>query len=249
MKRQYLASLALCGVIAFASDAGAQTLGWGNNGYVGINGLYQSTPITFTTTARPEINQEPGEVTTGHRIAPGPVFDLTASGHVKGRLGVIYAVSYRKQTELGQVTAALPHPFYFNQPRVVAGQASLKREDLALHVAGQWMVPVSDNVQVSLFGGPTYFRVAQDMVDGVNAEEAFPFDQAQYVSAAVTNEHASHVGYNAGGDVAFFFTRMLGVGVMARYSQATVQMPSPEGGTSPVKVGGLQTGAGLRVKF
>src|SRR5207247_3018368 len=62
MKRHYLASLALCGVVAFASNAGAQTLGWGNNGYVSINGLYQSTPITFTTTARPEINQEPGEV-------------------------------------------------------------------------------------------------------------------------------------------------------------------------------------------
>jgi len=249
MKRQYLAVLALSGVVASAGNAGAQTMGWGNTGYISINGLYQATPITFTTTARPELNQEPGEVTTGHRIAPGPVFDFAVSGRAKGRLGVIYAVSYRKQTELGQVTAALPHPFYFNQPRIVAGEASLKREDLALHLAGQWMVPVSDNVQVSLFGGPTYFRVTQDMVGGVNAEDAYPFDQAQYVSAAMTNEHASHVGYNAGGDVAIFFNRTLGVDVMVRYSQGTVQMPSPEGGTSPMKVGGLQTGAGLRVKF
>jgi opacity protein-like surface antigen len=249
MKRHYLASLALCGVVAFASDAGAQTMGWGNTGYISINGLYQATPITFTTTARPEVNQEPGEVTTGHRIAPGPVFDFTASGRAKGRFGVIYSVSYRKLTELGEVTAALPHPFYFNQPRVVAGQASLKREDLALHLAGQYMLPVSENVQVSLFGGPTYFRVTQDMVGGVSTEDAYPFDQVQYVSAAVTKEHGSHVGYNAGGDVAVFFTPTLGVGMMVRYSQASVQMPSPEGGTSAVKVGGLQTGAGLRVKF
>jgi len=249
MKHHYLAALALGGVLAFAGNAAAQTMGWGNTGYISINGLYQTTPDAFTTTTKPDVNRESGEVTTGHHLTPGPVFDIAASGRATGRFGVIYAVSYRKQTELGQVTASLPHPFYFNQPRLVAGQASLKREDLALHLAGQWMVPVTDNVQLSLFGGPTYFRVAQDMVSGVTANEVYPFDRAEYAGAAVANEHASHIGYNAGGDVAVFFTRTLGVGMMVRYSRATVQMPLPDGGAGALKVGGLQTGAGLRVKF
>jgi len=248
MKRHSFA-LAICALLACAANAGAQTMGWGNNGYVSLNGLYQTTPNTFTTTTKPEVNQELGEVTTGHRIAPGPVFDVTVSGRAKGSFGVLYAVSYRTQTELGQVTAALPHPFFFNQPRLVAGQTSLKREDLAMHLAGQWMVPVTDNVQVSLFGGPTYFRVTQDMVSDVTADEVYPFDRAQFGGAAVVNQQAWHIGYNAGGDVAFFFSRTLGAGMMVRYSRATVQMPSPDGGTNAMKAGGLQTGAGLRVKF
>ena len=77
MKRQYLASLLVCGIVAFAADAGAQTAGWGNSGYISLNSLYQTTPLTFTTTSTLDVNQESGEVRTGHRIAPGFVYDVT----------------------------------------------------------------------------------------------------------------------------------------------------------------------------
>ena len=65
MKQRYLASLVVFSVAACAGNAGAQTMGWGNNGYISMNGLYQSTADTFTTTTRPDLNQESGEVTTG----------------------------------------------------------------------------------------------------------------------------------------------------------------------------------------
>jgi len=249
MKRQYLASLIVCGIVAFAADAGAQTAGWGNSGYISLNSLYQTTPLTFTTTSTLDVNQESGEVRTGHRIAPGFVYDVTAGGKVKGKLGVSTAVSYRQQTEFGQVSATIPHPFYFNQARLVAGTAGLNRSDLALHLAAQYLMPVSDKLEVSLFGGPTYFRVNQDVVGNVETNETFPYDVAQYAGATVSREHASHVGFNAGTDVALFFTRTLGVGGLVRFSQGTVQLPSPSGGTASVKVGGLQLGAGVRMKF
>jgi hypothetical protein len=250
MRKHYLASLVVCGIIGLAGEAGAQTAAWGNTGYVSFNGLYQSTPITFTTTSTLDnVYQESGEVRTGHRIARGPVYDVTAGGKVKGRLGVSTAVSYRTQTELGQVSASVPHPMYYNQGRLVAGEAGLKRKDLALHVAAMWPVRVSDAIQVSLFGGPTYFRVGQDMVNRVETNEVYPFDQAEYAGFTASNEHASHFGYNAGADVSVFFTRSLGVGALVRFSQGTVDLPSPNGGSSSLKVGGLQTGAGVRLRF
>jgi hypothetical protein len=248
MKRQYLGSLIVCGVVAFASEAGAQTR-WVNDGYVSLNSLYQTTPLTFTSTSTLEMNQEAGQVQTGHRIKPGPVYDVTAGGQVRGRLGVTTAVSYRQQTEVGEVSATIPHPFYFNRARLVAGNAGLERSDVALHLAAQWRMPVSERLQVSLFGGPTYFRVNQDMVSNVETNETFPYDEVQYVGATATREHASNIGFNAGTDVSLFFTRTLGVGGLVRFSQGTVHMPTPGSGTTSVKVGGLQAGAGIRVKF
>jgi hypothetical protein len=249
MKRQYLASLIFCGVVAFAADAGAQTAGWRDSAYVSLNGLYQSTPRTFTTTSTLEVNQEAGEVRTGHRIAPGPVYDVAAGAKVRRNLGVSLAASYRQQTELGQVSATIPHPFYFNQARLVAGEAGLKHSDVALHLAAQYMMPVSERLQVSLFGGPTYFRVNQDVVSNVETNETFPYDEAQFAGATASREHASHIGFNAGTDVSLFFTRRLGVGGLVRYSQGTVQLPTPGGSAASLKVGGLQAGAGVRVKF
>jgi hypothetical protein len=34
-----------------------------------------------------------------------------------------------------------------------------------------------------------------------------------------------------------------------RYSKGTVSMPLPDGSSAGMKVGGLQTGAGVRVRF
>jgi hypothetical protein len=249
MKRQHLAVLTLCAAVVFARDAAAQTSPWGKTGYVSLNSLYQSTPITFTTDTKTDVNQEAGEVRTGHRIAKGPVYDVTAGGKIKGNLGVSSAVSYRSKTDLADVSAAVPHPLYYNQPRLVAGIASLKREDLAMHVAATWLVPVSEAVQVSMFGGPTYFRVTQDMVRNVAVTEAYPFDQAVYTGVDAVSAHASTLGFNAGADVTVYFTQMLGVGGLVRFSQGTVDVPSPDGSRASVKVGGLQTGAGLRVRF
>jgi hypothetical protein len=249
MKGHILPSLVLCAALVAARDAGAQTTAWGNNGYVSLNGLYQSTPISFRTDTKLDVNQETGDVRTDHRITPGPVYDITAGGRIKGRLGVGYALSYRQKTEFAQISASVPHPLYFNQPRLVDGEAGLKRQDLAMHVSAMWLVPVTEAVQVSIFGGPTLFRVAQDMVHSVDVTEAYPFDQAVYSGVTASTEHASRIGYNAGADVAVFFTQTLGIGGLVRFSQGTVNMRSPDGGIASLKVGGLQTGAGVRVRF
>jgi hypothetical protein len=249
MNKHILASVILCAASFSAREAHAQTNRWGNNGYVSLNGLYQSTPINFTTATKLDANQESGDVQTAHRIVPGAVYDLTAGGRIKGRLGIGYAMSYRGQTEIAQISANVPHPLYYSQPRLVNGEAGLKRQDLAMHLSAMYLVPVSDTLQVSAFAGPTLFRVSQDMVHTVEVNEAYPFDQATYTGVTASREHASRVGYNAGADVAYFFTQTLGVGGIVRFSQGKVNLPTPDGGSTSVKVGGLQTGAGIRVRF
>ena len=52
-------------------------------------------------------------------------------------------------------------------------------------------------------------------------------------------------GGNAGADATRLLSNRWGVGLLARYVLATVDLPSASG----VKVGGLQIEAGLRFKF
>ncbi len=250
MKRYTLVLPIVGALVAFAGDAGAQTTSWRNIDYVSVNGLYQSKPIDFTTDSKMDLYDEAGDVHTFHRIEPGPAYDLTAGGRVRGRLGMSYALSYRKKTEIGEVTANVPHPFYYNQPmRSVAGNTRLNHEDLAFHVAATWPVLLSDSIQVSVFGGPSFFRVTQDLVSHVEILESFPFDQAEYAGASVSTEHASRLGLNAGADAAYYFTRSIGVGGLVRFSQANVNMPLSDGSKASVQAGGVQVGAGLRLRF
>lgn len=68
---------------------------------------------------------------------------------------------------------------------------------------------------------------------------------------------ASAGGYNVAADVAVFLTRHVGVGGMARYSRAAVDVPNALQNTidenatarSRTTLGGMSVGAGLRLRF
>lgn len=249
MRYQFIAWMCTACVVAAAGDATAQSTAWGTYGYVSFNGVYQTSSSTFTNGSPITANRETGDVTTTHRIEPGPVYDVTAGGRLKGNLGLGYGVSYFRRSETGEIAADVPHPFYFDQFRAVTGQSSLQREDLALHLSVMWLLPVSDAFQVAVFGGPSYFKTRQELVNAVQVTDAYPFDSAQFVGATSTREEGSHVGYNAGIDLSVFFSSHAGVGGLIRYSRAKLDLPSPGGSTVSVTAGGLQTGIGFRVRF
>jgi hypothetical protein len=102
---------------------------------------------------------------------------------------------------------------------------------------------------MTLSGGPSYFAVSQDVVTSVTFADAFPFDEARFERALTATRSRSAIGFNAGGDIAIFLTSRAGIGLSARLSRATVDMPSAGGGTTRVQVGGVSTGAGLRLRF
>jgi hypothetical protein len=216
---------------------------------VSFNGVYQSSSTTFKTTSTIDKNHEQGELSTTHSILPGPVYDISAGGRIKGNLGIGYAASYFRRTEVGEISGGVPHPFYFNQPRAISGQSNLRREDLAIHLHAMWLVPVTESFQVALFGGPTYFRVTQQMVQNVEIAEEYPYDEVQLTSATTTQEHGSKVGMNAGVDLSWFFSEHVGVAGIVRYSRAVVSLPSTSGSPTSIEAGGLHPGAGIRVRF
>ena len=233
-------------LVGLPADSHAQA----TRGFVVVNGGYQVTTNDFADGAVKHENAEDGRLDTTYVLKGGPAFDVAAGGVLWGHLGVGVGVSRFSVATPGSLRATIPHPFFFDQARSVSGEAAdLKREELAVHVQVRGVFPVGSRVQVMVFGGPSLFQVEQGVITDYTFDESYPYDDASFRSATTTTSSVSKIGFNAGGDVAFFFTRQVGLGATVQFAGATVDLPGVLGLTQKVKVGGGQAGVGLRLRF
>ena len=186
---------------------------------------------------------EEGDLDADYRRGGGPLYDVSGAVRVWRNLAVGVAVSAFTKDNDASVTARIPHPFFFDRDRQIGGaQGNLNRQETAVHVQGIWVVPVNEALEIAVFGGPTFFDIEQDLVTEVRFTQAYPFDTATYTGTTFGRQSRSKVGFNVGADVTFYFSGHIGVGVLARFSRATIDLPSQDGGTVAVEAGGLHTG-------
>lgn len=217
---------------------------------ISINAGQQATSTSFQQTASFQDFLEQATVTADHQIDAAIFYDVGVTAQVAGGFAAGVAVSFFSQDDAVNVQAALPHPFFFNQTRTVSGTPTgLERSETGVHVLLGWLVPATDRVEIMLTGGPSFFQAEQDVIDRVNYTHAYPYDEAQFSGVATTRLSESAVGFNAGADVAFKFSRNVGVGLLIRYSRGTVDSSLASGTPVSFDVGGLHAGGGLRIIF
>jgi hypothetical protein len=234
-------------VTAPAVFAQAGTLA--GRGFLLVNGGYQISSHDFEQVSTLRANVEDGSFTTDYDVKSGPSFDVAGGANVWRRLAVGVGVTRFSRSTPSTLTGSVPHPFFFDRLRSVSGDiAGLEREELAIHVDAIATVPIGARLQVMAFGGPSFFRVKQDMVSTFTWAETYPFDDASFSSATIVDADGSKLGFNVGADVGFFFSRQVGVGGTIRFSAATVEIDAA-GGTHDVKAGGVHAGGGLRLRF
>jgi opacity protein-like surface antigen len=210
--------------------------------------LFQVNSNDFTDTATIRRNQENGRLETAYDVGGGLAFDVSGSYLVWKQLAIGVGLTLFSSSTTTAIDAQVPHPFFFNQQRTVTGEFDGDRSETAVHIQAKWLLPVSPKMLVTIFGGPSFFSVKQDIVSDFEYSESYPYDTATFTRAIAASQSESAVGINVGGDVAYFFTPNVGVGGTAQYSGATVEMTVPSG-TADVKAGGLQVGGGLRLRF
>lgn len=221
-----------------------------SRGFIVVNGGYQLTMNDFANGAVKRDHAEDGRFDADYVVKGGPSFDGAVGVRLWRRLGIGGGVSRMSVSTPASVRASLPHPFFFGRHRSVSGDASgLTREEVAVHLQVGGVFPVGTKLQVMIFGGPSFFQVTQGIVTDVTYTNNYPYDTAQFAAATTTKANASKVGFNAGGDLAFFFTRNLGLGATAQWSGVTVALPAAGGASQDVKVGGVKVGGGLRLRF
>jgi hypothetical protein len=178
-----------------------------------------------------------------------PFVDLGATVRIRGNWGASVALSYLSGHDASDVTARIPHPFYFDQARSVAGTVQrVRHREIAVHTGAAYGVPLA-RVDLVFTGGPSFFSVEQDFVTDVTIVETFPYDTATFNAATLRRATASRVGYHAAADLTWRAGRSWGVGAVVRFSRADV--PFSAGGLDfgTMRTGGLQAGAGLRLIF
>ena len=222
--------------VVVAVDGGLQPAGAGFSDRIGFD--------------HPVFGFETGEIATSYRGGGGALVDASVRVRIVHQLAVGVGVSLHRRDGGASISARLPHPFLFDQPRRSAlNESGLGRRELASHVPILWMIPAGRSV-VALFGGPTFFNVTQDLIAGVRFDQEYPYGTATAIEAWRGPRSGTEAGFHVGAEFAFYFSSRVGLGGMVRYSQGSVDLSAPGGSRAvAIEAGGVQTSGGLRLRF
>jgi hypothetical protein len=178
-----------------------------------------------------------------------PWFDVGVVVRFAGDFGAGVSYSRLSDRSRASVAAAIPHPFYFNQPREVAGTIDgVRHKEAATHVNLVYVF-ARPRFDVALGGGASFFSVEQQLVSDIVYAESYPYDTAEFVDGVLAADTVSKTGYNVSVDVVYKVSDTWGVGGLLRFSRARVPFQVNNVDAGRVNVGGLQAGGGLRVMF
>jgi len=219
-------------------------------GYFSVNAGYQAATNSFTRTWSLPSYLETESVNAGYSVKPGVLIDVSGGVRLWGDLSVGIAVSRYSRADLASLSASIPHPLYYDQPRSFQGTAAgPRRTEMAVHAQAMWAFAAAPKVQVGVFGGPSFFSVKQVFITAVNFAEVYPYDTVTVASTPTESQSASKTGFNVGGDVTCLVYGQIGVGGLVRFSRVSVGFKTQDGAALLLKAGGLQVGAGIRIRF
>ena len=170
------------------------------SGFFNANGGQLET-TDFADTVDFTLFAEDGDFMADYQVAAAPLFDVSV-GAMLGRFAAVgVGVSRFRTQDDAAVTARLPHPLFFDRDpacrtrpsgvctRTVSGTASsLTREEITIDLQATWILPIARHFDLSLFGGPTFFIVEQDLVTSVSNTETFPFDTTTFDAATAERQ-------------------------------------------------------------
>jgi hypothetical protein len=217
---------------------------------IGVSGGVQAGATTLSEHFSVPRDQETESVDVTYPARVGTLVDVGASVRVWKRLGLGVAVSRATSTGSAEVDASVPHPFQFNQPRMIHGtESGVVHAETGVHLQVQYLVPASSSVHVVLSAGPSWLNVEQETVIDLTVSQSYPYDTAAFGGAVTKILKKSGQGFHAGFDITWMFSRSAGLGGLVRYTRADADLDVAEGRTLAVKAGGVQGGAGLRIRF
>lgn len=243
--------LLICGaLILAATPAAAQRPAPFERGYAHLNFGVQGTSSDVNQDSTFPVYDEAARLQTTGTTGHGALFDVGGGMRVWQRLYAGLSFTTGSNTEDAPLTASIPHPFFFDQPRTVTGTASgLKHSQQAVHLQAMWRIPVTTAFDISIGGGPTFFSVKQDMVTGITfSEVGDPTTGVTLTGVTVERVSDNPVGFHLQADGTYLLTRRFGVGGFLRYAGGNADLESADN-TLDIDVGGFQIGVGGRVRF
>ena len=219
-------------------------------GLLSINRVISVTANDFRETVMFDESAEQGQTETAYAVKSVKGFSAGGGAMLSPTFGIGASVERSTASTPAAFSGAIPHPFFFARPRNISADINgLKREELALHAELRAVWPMHPRVQIAVVGGPSLFRVSQGIVSDFAYTQSYPYDEAQFATSDALVATKTRIGFNIGGEAAFFFTRQVGIGAKVMMSRATLDLPIDDDREVAVEAGGLSTGIGLRLRF
>ena len=245
-----LAALIAVTVVLTIGNAHAQE--WTGNGFISISGGGQFGDRQFEANLSVPEFDEVAEYETDHALSGGGILDVGGGLRVWRSLAFGVGFSVLQNTDDVVGSGTVPNPLFFDRPRAVTySESGLKHREVGIHFSAVYVIPLSERMMVSIFGGPTIFRVRQDLVSAVELGpelDAPLFENVSVSSVTTSSANETSVGGHIGFDGTFLLNDQLGVGGFFRFAGGSVDLPIGNAMTS-VDVGGAQLGGGLRLFF
>jgi hypothetical protein len=219
--------------------------------FVGISGGSQSTSLDFSDTKTEPMFQETARWSAGYAVKSGLSYEGGGGVRLWRNLAAGVAVSRFEDKRIASVSGELPHPFFFNQARRVSGESDrLDHTERGVHVSAMWLISATPRIQAAVFAGPTFFSVRRGLVEDINYSETYPYDEATFQGTVNRRISSNQTGFHVGGDLSWFFTDIIGVGALVRFARGSGRLDSPASDSAlSIDLGGVQAGAGLRLRF
>lgn len=237
--------------LAFAGNASAQEEasenGWEGRVFLNFNAGFQTVSPSFAYTHSTVLFEEGATAGLSIPGESGPSFDIAGGVRLVQNLGVGVTYSRYNNERTAELSATIPHPFFYGEPGVAQRQIPLSRKEDVLHIQGIYRIPVTGKLQLGIFGGPSYFRCKDDLVRQFQLQGEIAQDLDWSVEIAdytLKVEKDTAWGFNGGGDVFYLFTRYLGVGGTVRYSWASHQTVNDFADTADLVEDGVWGGTG-----
>jgi len=242
-----LVTLAIPGAVAAQSSSLDPGF---SRGFVSFGAGVQIVSNDFSESHSTPLNAENKTWTANYSVKTGLELEGGAGWRVWQNLFVAGTYSYFHDSRNAEVSASVPHPFFFNQPRQISGESgALSHDENAVHVSALWLVPAGNKVEIGVFGGPSIIWVKRGLVKDVEYKEQYPFDTAEFSAAPAEDVSESALGFHVGADVTWLMTREVGIGGTVRYTRASVDLVPPAGGSISYDAGGLQAAVTVKIRF
>ncbi len=242
--------LALWLIVPASASAQSSVDAGFSRGFISFGAGVQVASTDFSETHSQPLNGETETWTANYSQKTG--LELEAGGGWRAWQNLFVAGTYTHahDSRSAEITASVPHPFFFNQPRQISGESgSLSHTEDAAHISALWLVPAGERFEVGVFGGPSIIWVTQPLVKDVQYREQYPYDTAEFSVAPAEDASETAFGFHVGADVTWLLSRQFGVGGTVRYTRASVDLASPAGGSVSFDAGGFQAAVTVKVRF
>jgi hypothetical protein len=231
-----------CGIVLSSATPALAQMQWTDKGFIAVSGGVQVGSSDVANDGKFEIYGEDATFASAQDVKGGPFFDVQAGYRVWRNLAIGASFTTLSSKSDAAISASIPDPIKFDSLRDAAADVTdLQHKETWVAGLLTWGMPITDKLDVLFSGGPAFVTVSQEIPTGVTVGEPGP----TLSNVTVTEFSESGIGFVVGGDVRYMVTSRFGIGLLAKFAAASVDIADGV----KLDAGGFQIGGGIRVRF